>query len=63
MGFLLSRNRVNVAVSRGQWCAVVVRSPRLTDYLPTSVRDLQQLGAFLRLLAGSPAPPGTTRAG
>ncbi|PRZ08634.1 uncharacterized protein BCE75_101246 [Isoptericola sp. CG 20/1183] len=50
MGFLLSRNRVNVAVSRGQWCAIVVRSPRLTDYLPTSVRDLEQLGAFLRLL-------------
>ncbi|MEG3613917.1 TM0106 family RecB-like putative nuclease [Isoptericola haloaureus] len=49
MGFLLSRNRLNVAVSRGQWCAVVVRSPRLTDYLPTSVTDLEQLGAFLRL--------------
>lgn len=49
-GFLLSRNRVNVAVSRGQWCAIVIRSPRLTDYLPTSVRDLEQLGAFLRLL-------------
>ncbi|WP_402374638.1 TM0106 family RecB-like putative nuclease [Isoptericola rhizosphaerae] len=50
MAFLLSRNRVNVAVSRGQWCAIVVRSPRLTDYLPTSVRDLEQLGAFLRLV-------------
>ncbi|MDO8150150.1 TM0106 family RecB-like putative nuclease [Isoptericola sp. b408] len=51
MGFLLSRNRINVAVSRGQWRAVVIRSPRLTDYLPTSVTDLQQLGAFLRLTA------------
>ncbi|WP_402469599.1 TM0106 family RecB-like putative nuclease [Isoptericola aurantiacus] len=51
MGFLLSRNRINVAVSRGQWCALVVRSPRLTDYLPTSVTDLGQLGAFLRLLS------------
>lgn len=51
MGFLLSRNRVNVAVSRGQWGAIVIRSPRLTDYLPTSVRDLEQLGAFLRLVA------------
>ncbi|AEG42945.1 TM0106 family RecB-like putative nuclease [Isoptericola variabilis] len=49
MRFLLSRNRVNVAVSRGQWCAVVVRSPHLTDYLPGSVRELEQLGAFLRL--------------
>lgn len=34
MGFLLSRNRVNVAVSRAQWRAVVISSPRLTDYLP-----------------------------
>lgn len=51
MRFLLSRNRMNVAVSRGQWCAIVVRSPRLTDYLPTSVADLEQLGAFLRLTA------------
>jgi uncharacterized protein len=49
MRFLLSRNRINVAVSRGQWAAVVVRSPRLTDYLPRSVTELEQLGAFLRL--------------
>ncbi|GAA1721867.1 hypothetical protein GCM10009809_16920 [Isoptericola hypogeus] len=53
MGFLLDRHRVNVAVSRGQWCAVIVRSPRLADYLPHSVRGLEQLGAFLRL--GSPS--------
>ena len=51
MRFLLSRNRMNVAVSRGKWCAIVVRSPRLTDYLPSSVEDLEQLGAFLRLTA------------
>ncbi|WP_418275299.1 TM0106 family RecB-like putative nuclease [Isoptericola jiangsuensis] len=50
MGFLLSRNRINVAVSRGKWCAIVVRSPRLTDYLPRSVEDLEQLGAFLALV-------------
>ncbi|GAB4087202.1 TM0106 family RecB-like putative nuclease [Myceligenerans cantabricum] len=54
MGFLLSRNRLNVAVSRAQWRAVVVRSPRLTDYLPgdlesDGVRHLLDLGAFLRL--------------
>ncbi|MBO0609486.1 TM0106 family RecB-like putative nuclease [Myceligenerans salitolerans] len=54
MGFLLSRNRLNVAVSRAQWRAVVVRSPRLTDYLPgdleaDGLRHLLDLGAFLRL--------------
>lgn len=50
MRFLLNRNRINVAVSRGQWCAVVVRSPHLTDYLPRGVTELEQLGAFLRLV-------------
>ena len=49
MEFLLSRNRVNVAVSRGMWCAIIVRSPRLTDYLPTRPEGLAELGAFLGL--------------
>lgn len=57
MGFLLSRNRINVAVSRAQWQAVVVSSPRLTDYLPgdleaDGVRHLMELGGFLRLIGG-----------
>ncbi|MBL0886112.1 TM0106 family RecB-like putative nuclease [Myceligenerans indicum] len=57
MGFLLSRNRLNVAVSRAQWRAVVVRSPRLTDYVPgdleaNGLRHLLDLGAFLRLTGG-----------
>jgi len=57
MGFLLSRNRVNVAVSRAQWRAVVISSPRLTDYLPgdldaNGVTRLLELGAFLRLIGG-----------
>lgn len=47
MGFLLSRNRLNVAISRGMWRAVIVRSPRLTDYLPTTPDGLTELGAFL----------------
>ncbi|MFD2793941.1 TM0106 family RecB-like putative nuclease [Promicromonospora vindobonensis] len=55
MGFLLSRNRINVAVSRAQWRAVVISSPRLTDYLPgdldaDGVRRLMELGGFLRLI-------------
>jgi hypothetical protein len=49
MEFLLDRNRVNVAVSRGQWCAVVVRSTALTDYLPTTPDGLEELGAFIGL--------------
>jgi predicted RecB family nuclease len=49
LGFLLSRNRLNVAVSRAQWSAVVVRSPGLTEALPRSARGLEELGAFLAL--------------
>jgi superfamily I DNA and/or RNA helicase len=52
MDFLLSRNRVNVAVSRAMWCAVIVRSPRLTDYLPADPIGLARLGAFIGLCAG-----------
>lgn len=62
MEFLLSRNRLNVALSRGKWAAVVVRSPRLTDYLPGSPAQLAELGAFLRLSPGGPVPAGTRRA-
>ena len=51
MEFLLSRNRVNVAVSRGKWAAIVIRSPRLTDYLPASPAGLADLGAFIGLAA------------
>ncbi len=49
LGFLLNRNRINVAISRAQWAAVVIRSPDLTDYLPHTVQGLTDLGAFLGL--------------
>ncbi len=49
MAFLLSRNRINVAVSRGQWRAVIVRSPALTNYLPTHPEGLEELGGFIGL--------------
>jgi uncharacterized protein len=49
MEFLLLRNRINVAVSRGQWRAVVVRSPELTNYLPTHPEGLENLGGFIAL--------------
>ncbi len=49
MGFLLNRNRVNVAVSRAQWLAVVVRSRALTSYMPSSAAGVLELGAFIGL--------------
>ena len=55
MEFLLSRNRINVAVSRGQWRAVVIRAPELTNYLPTHPEGLEQLGGFIGLCQRSVA--------
>lgn len=51
IGFLLNRNRLNVAISRAKYAAVLVRSARLTDYLPGQPDGLIELGAFLALTA------------
>jgi len=54
--FLLNRNRLNVAISRAQYAAVIVRAETLTDYLPAAPSGLMDLGAFLALTAsGAPA--------
>ena len=53
--FLLNRNRLNVAISRAQYAAVIVRAETLTDYLPAAPSGLVDLGAFLAL-TGSGAP-------
>ncbi|WP_353510428.1 TM0106 family RecB-like putative nuclease [Intrasporangium sp.] len=50
MGFLLNRNRLNVAISRAKWRAVVVYSPQITHYLPHTVPGLLELGGFLALI-------------
>ncbi|MEO7070539.1 MAG: TM0106 family RecB-like putative nuclease, partial [Nostocoides sp.] len=49
LGFLLSRNRLNVAISRGKWAAYLVRSQVLTDFSPRSPGELVALGAFIGL--------------
>ncbi|MBX7432463.1 TM0106 family RecB-like putative nuclease [Mycobacterium sp. Y57] len=49
VAFLLNRNRLNVAVSRAKYLALIVRSTALTEYLPTTPERLVELGAFLAL--------------
>ncbi len=49
ISFLLNRNRLNVAISRAQYAAVIVRSEALVDYLPATPAGLVDLGAFLAL--------------
>ncbi|GLP74219.1 ATPase [Mycobacterium antarcticum] len=51
ISFLLNRNRLNVAVSRAKYAAIIVRSTLLTDYLPATPDGLIDLGAFLSLSA------------
>ncbi|PYI40385.1 nuclease [Arthrobacter psychrolactophilus] len=56
MEFLLHRNRINVAVSRGQWRAIIIRSPRLTSFMPSTPAGMAELGAFIGLCAAGQAP-------
>lgn len=49
MDFLLNRNRINVAISRAQWKAILIRSRSLSAFMPTSTDGLIELGAFIRL--------------
>ena len=49
ISFLLNRNRLNVAISRAKYAAVIVRSTLLTEYLPSTPGGLIDLGAFLSL--------------
>lgn len=49
IGFLLDRHRLNVAVSRAQHAAYIVRSSVLTDFAPRTPDELIALGAFLGL--------------
>lgn len=49
ISFLLNRNRLNVAISRAKYTAVIVRSALLTEYLPSTPTGLVELGAFLAL--------------
>ena len=47
--FLLMRNRLNVAISRAQWAAHLVSSPRLGDALPHTPEGVAALSGYLRL--------------
>ncbi|MEO7420872.1 MAG: TM0106 family RecB-like putative nuclease [Ornithinibacter sp.] len=63
MSFLLDRHRINVAISRGQVAAYLVRSRVLTDFSPRTPEELVALGAFLGLCDGAvPDGPSTTGA-
>lgn len=47
--FLLSPNRLNVAISRAQWACFILRSPHLAIMEPTSPDGMVMLGKFVTL--------------
>lgn len=49
-GFVLSPNRLNVAVSRGQWRAVLVHSPWVARSVPQDVEEVLALSGFVGLV-------------
>jgi uncharacterized protein len=55
LGFILDRNRVNVAISRAQCLAVVVADPRIAATPPGSLDEMTLINLFCKLSA--PTPP------
>ncbi len=55
LDFLLSPNRLNVAISRAQCLSIVVGSPRLASGISGSIANVEQLNRLCRLMA--PAAP------
>lgn len=47
--FLLSPNRMNVAISRAQWACFLIRSPMLAVMEPSSTEGMVMLGKFITL--------------
>lgn len=50
LGFILDKNRVNVAISRAKCLAVVVADPRVADTLPGSIEEMRLLNLFCKAL-------------
>lgn len=55
LDFLLSPNRLNVAISRAQWSSYIMFSPQLLSAQPSSIAGLENLGKFIEILAVEPS--------
>jgi superfamily I DNA and/or RNA helicase len=49
LGFILDRNRVNVAISRAECLAVVVADPRIATTAPNSLDEMKLINIFCKL--------------
>ena len=50
IGFLFSRNRLNVAISRAQALAVLVCSPKLLEIRCRTIEDMRLVNALCRFV-------------
>ncbi|GAB3124436.1 TM0106 family RecB-like putative nuclease [Glaciibacter psychrotolerans] len=50
LGFLIMKNRLNVAISRAKWAAYLVYSPGLAESLPVTPAGVAELSAFITLV-------------
>ena len=49
LGFILDKNRINVAISRAQCLAVIVGYPRITQTPPGSLNEMTLLNLYCKL--------------
>jgi len=52
LGFILDKNRINVAISRAQCLAIVVADPRIAQGEASSLATMSQLNLFCKIVGG-----------
>lgn len=50
LGFIVDKNRINVAVSRAKCLAIIVGDPRIAETSPNSLSDMKLLNLYCKLL-------------
>ena len=50
LGFILDRNRINVAISRAQCLAVVVADPRIAGTTPSTLDEMTLINLFCKVV-------------